>query len=135
MSFYESSPFYCSDVMEALTLLEFPEMKKAFAESLAIFCKGEAAHAGEDSGRRMFHSLSEEEIKRLDEITGRLYDGSGTEDRLFPDLKKYVDTPPEDFFKNFDLCLKCNGKGKRVLGVRWRDDDGQNDQRKGRLWT
>lgn len=131
MSFYESSPFYCSDVMEALTLLQFPEMKRVFAESLAIVCKGEAPPEDEDSGRKMVHALSDEEIKRLDEITGRIYDGSGTEDRLFPYLKKYIDTHPEDFFKNSDLCLKCNGNGERVIGARWRDDDGVERSEKG----
>jgi hypothetical protein len=131
MSFYESSPFYSSDVMEAVTLLEFSDMKKVFAESLELLCKGEAAPEDSESGRRMLQALTEEEIERLDEITGRLYDGSGVEDRLFPYFKKYVDTHPEDFFKNSDQCLKCNGKGTRSIGARWRDDDGVERSEKG----
>jgi hypothetical protein len=131
MSFYESSPYYSSDVLAALKLLQFSEMEKAFEESLRLLCKGEAPPEDEETGRRMRNALSEDEIEKLDGITGRLYDDSGVEDRLFPYFKEYVDAHPEDFFKNAEVCLKCSGKGKRVIGARWRDDEGEERSAKG----
>jgi hypothetical protein len=104
MSFFESAPFYSSEVSEALDLLQFPQMQKAFAEGLAVVRKEEPTPEDDESGRRMLDSLTldsltEDEIRKLDAINRRLYDGSGVEQRLFPYFKKYVDAHPEDFFR------------------------------------
>ena len=98
-SFFECASFYCSEVTNALNLLQFPEMQHVFAESLAVVCKGEAPPSDEETGRRMLDALSDDEIRKLGAITKQMYDGSGVEDRLFPYFKKYVDSHPEDFFQ------------------------------------
>lgn len=99
VSFFKSAPFYSSEVREALDLLQFPEMQKAFAEGLAVVCKEESAPEDDESARRMMDSLTEDESGKLDVITERLYEGSGVEQRLFPFFKRYVDAYPEDFFR------------------------------------
>ena len=99
-SFFECASFYCSEVTDALSLLQFPEMQQAFAEGLAVVCKGEAPPSDEENGRRMLDALTEDDTGELDAITERFYDGSGVEERLFPYFKKYVDAHPEDFFKD-----------------------------------
>jgi hypothetical protein len=30
----------------------------------------------------------------------------------------------EDFYRAHNICVECSGEGTRVIGVRWRDDDG-----------
>jgi hypothetical protein len=100
MSFFGCASFYATEVTEALELLQFREMQLAFAEGLALVCKGKAAPGDEDTGRGMLEALTEDEVEKLDTITKFLYDGSGVEERLFPYFKKYVDLHPKDFFKN-----------------------------------
>jgi len=100
VGFFESSSFYSREVTEALALFEFPEMQQSFAEGLAVLCKGESAPEDEKTGRRMLGSLSEAEIRKLGEITKRMYAGTGVEDRLFNYFKSYVDAHPSEFFKD-----------------------------------
>ena len=103
MGFYESASFYSREVTEALELLQFPEMQRAFDEGLAIVGKGAPPPEDEATGRSMLDALSEEDVGKIDAITERLYDGSGVEGRLFPYFKKYVDAHPEDFFKSSNV--------------------------------
>lgn len=100
MSFYECASFYSREVTEALELLQFPEMQRAFSESLTLLCRDNAAPEDEESGRKMLQQLSVENIKRLEAITDLLYGGSGVEERLFSYFTKYVDAHPQEFFKD-----------------------------------
>jgi hypothetical protein len=100
MSFFECTPYYSPEVAEALSLLQFPEMQRAFAEAHTIIFKGETAPDDVETVREMTDALSDDETRKIDTITERLYDGSGVEERLFPYFKQYVDAHPEEFFKD-----------------------------------
>lgn len=98
--FFECTPYFSPEVVEALNLLQFPDMQQAFAEAHAIIFKGDTVPDDVETVREMTDALTEDEIKKLDAISERLYAGSGVETRLFPYFKQYVDIHPEEFFKD-----------------------------------
>jgi hypothetical protein len=99
-SFFECTPYYTPEVQEALKLLQFHDMERAFAEALAIIFEGKTVPEDIEVVRDMMDALTDDVTRKIDTITDRLYDGSGVEARLFPYFKQYVDAHPEEFFKD-----------------------------------